>query len=162
MVTVIASQGTYVLLEIPSMHKLVQYFQSLYTCRNEDTYELKDVHISNFEVDLCSSSVEYCSISNVNSLYQCSCKQCCDIAVYAMCYSIINLCGYWTSGTLSALASNRNTLYNVMARTKRAALQNALQKSCKRAGCSGSKFWLFRAVVESPLTVSQPIFQCYL
>ena len=33
------SQGTCVLLEILSMHKLVQYFQSLY--RNEDTYELK-------------------------------------------------------------------------------------------------------------------------
>ena len=32
------SQGTCVLLEIPSMHKLVQYFQSLYTCRNETTY----------------------------------------------------------------------------------------------------------------------------
>ena len=47
------------------MHKLVQYFQSLYTCRNEDTYELKRVHISNFEVDLCSSSVEYCSISKL-------------------------------------------------------------------------------------------------
>ena len=31
-----------------------------------------------------------------------------------MCYSVINLCGYWTSGTLSALASNGNTLYNVM------------------------------------------------
>ena len=29
------SQGTCVLLEIPSMHKLVQYFRSLYTCRNE-------------------------------------------------------------------------------------------------------------------------------
>ena len=70
------------------MHKLVQYFQSLYTCWNEDTYELKGVHISNFEVDLCSSSVEYCSISNVDSLYQCSCKQCCSIAVYAMCYSV--------------------------------------------------------------------------
>ena len=34
------------------MHKLVQYFQSLYTCRNEDKYELKGVHIANFEVDL--------------------------------------------------------------------------------------------------------------
>ena len=31
-----------------------------------------------------------------------------------MCYSVINPCGYWTSGTLSALVSNRNTLYNVM------------------------------------------------
>ena len=54
-----------VLLEIPSMHKLVQHFQSLY--RNEDIYELKGVHIANFEVDLFSSSVGYCSISNVNS-----------------------------------------------------------------------------------------------
>ena len=42
------------------------------------------------------------------------CKQCCAIAVYAMCYHVINPCGYWTSGTLSALVSNRNTLYNVM------------------------------------------------
>ena len=50
---------------MPSMHKLVQYFQSLY--RNKDIYELKGVHIANFEVDLFSSSVGYCSISNVNS-----------------------------------------------------------------------------------------------
>ena len=48
-----------------SMHKLVQYFQSLY--RNKDIYELKGVDIANFEVDLFSSSVGYCSISNVNS-----------------------------------------------------------------------------------------------
>ena len=55
-----------------------------------------------------------CSISNVNSLYQCCCKQCCAIAVYTMCYSVFNPCGYWTSRTLSALASSGNTLYNVM------------------------------------------------
>ena len=75
------SQGTFVLLEIPFIHKLVQEFLNTV------------VHLS-----------------NVNSLYQCSCKQCCAIAVYAMCYSVINLCGYWTSGTLSALASNGNTM----------------------------------------------------
>ena len=98
-------------IEIPSTHKLVKYFQSLH--RNEDIYEFKGVHIANFEVDLHSSSVEYCSISNVNS-YQCSCKQCCAVAVYAMSYSVINPCGYWTLRTLSALVSNRNTLYNVM------------------------------------------------
>ena len=72
--------------------------------RNEDIYEHKGVHIANFEVDLCWSSVEYCSISNVNSLYQCSCKQCCAIGVYAICCSVINPCGYWASGTSSALA----------------------------------------------------------
>ena len=42
----------------------------------------------------------------------------CAVAVYAMCYSVINPCGYWTPGTLSALVSNRNTRYNVM-RVKR-------------------------------------------
>ena len=31
-----------------------------------------------------------------------------------MCYSVFNLRGYWTSGTLSVLVSNKNTLYNVM------------------------------------------------
>ena len=50
------SEGTCVLLEIPPMHKLVQYFQSLYG--DEDIYELKGVHIANFEVDVFSSSVE--------------------------------------------------------------------------------------------------------
>ena len=87
---------------------------ALYTWKNEDIFELKGVHIANIEVDLCSSSVEYCSISNVDSLYQCCCKQCCAIAVYTMSYSVINPCGHWTSGTLSALAINGNTLYNVM------------------------------------------------
>ena len=59
------SEGTCVLLEIPSMHKLVQYFQTLH--RNEDIYELKDVHIASFEPHLFSSNVENYSISNVNS-----------------------------------------------------------------------------------------------
>ena len=42
------SEGTCVLLEIKYVHKLVQYFQSLYG--NENIYELKGVHIANFEV----------------------------------------------------------------------------------------------------------------
>ena len=57
------SEGTCVLLEIPSMHKLVQYFQTLH--RNEDIYELKGVHIAAFEPHLFSSNVENCNISNV-------------------------------------------------------------------------------------------------
>ena len=79
-----------VLLEIPPMHKLVRYFQTLH--RNEDINELKGV-LATFEAHLFSSNVEHCSISNVNS-DQCSCKQCCRIAVYAMCYSLSNPCGY--------------------------------------------------------------------
>ena len=41
------SEGTCVLLETPSMHKLVQYFQTLHG--NVDIYELKGVHIATFE-----------------------------------------------------------------------------------------------------------------
>ena len=41
------SEGTCVLLETPSMYKLVQYFQTLH--RNVDIYELKGVHIATFE-----------------------------------------------------------------------------------------------------------------
>ena len=37
-----------------------------------------------------------------------------NFEVYAMCYSVINPCGYWTSATLSALVINRNSQYNVM------------------------------------------------
>ena len=55
------SEGTCVLLEIPSMYKLVQYFQTLHG--NEDIYEC--VHIATFEPHLFSSNVEHCSISNV-------------------------------------------------------------------------------------------------
>ena len=111
------SQGTCVLLEIPFIHKLLQYFQRPYSCRNEDiiytslkVYVLPTLKLI-FVQEFLNTVVH---LSNVNSLYQCSCKQCCAIAVYAMCYSVINPCGYWTSGTLSALASNGNTLYNVM------------------------------------------------
>ena len=31
-----------------------------------------------------------------------------------MCFSVINPCGYWSSRTSPALASNGNTLYSVM------------------------------------------------
>ena len=43
--------------------------------------ELQGVHIANFEIDLCSSSFEHCSIANVNSLYQS--------------FTVANPCGYW-------------------------------------------------------------------
>ena len=56
----------------------------------EDIYELKGAHIATFEPHLFSSNVENCCTSNVAS-NQCSCKQCCPIAVYAMCYSLIFL-----------------------------------------------------------------------
>ena len=46
------SEGTGVLLEIPSLHKLVQYFRTLH---------------ATFEPHLFSSNIEHCSISSFNS-----------------------------------------------------------------------------------------------
>ena len=51
--------------------------------------EIKQVELRSRRRKFMYNSVEYCSISNVNSLYQCSCKQCFAIALYAMCYSVI-------------------------------------------------------------------------
>ena len=108
--------GTCVLLEIPSMHKLVQYFQSLYTCRNEDNIcmSLKVYILLTLKlifVQAVLNTVVYQMLivyTNVlvNSAVPKQFRQCVN--------SVINPCGYWTSGTLSALAGNGNTLYNVM------------------------------------------------
>ena len=50
-----------------------------------------------------------------------------------MCYFVINPYGYWTSGTFSALVSNRNTLYNVMS-VKRHIMPVDLPRSVSISG----------------------------
>ena len=105
-------EGKCVLLEIPSIDNLVQYFQSLY--RNQEIYELKGIHIYNFEENVCSTNLLKDSSVSKNNNFVCSCKQCSAIAFYAMCYSVINPCGYWTSRTLVSLAHNGCRLYNDM------------------------------------------------
>ena len=51
--------------------------------------EIKEVELRSRRRKFMYNSVEYCRISNVNSFYQCSCKQCFEIALYATCYSVI-------------------------------------------------------------------------
>ena len=59
-------EGTRVLLEIPSLDKLVQYFQSLY--RNDEIYELKGMRIDKLEVNSSSGNLlEDCSVSKINN-----------------------------------------------------------------------------------------------
>ena len=72
-----------------------------------------------------------------------------------MCYSVINACGYWTSGTLSALVSNRNTRYNVMG-VKRHIMPVDLLQSVSISGAeitltfrTGSTGVLFYNLAES-------------
>ena len=57
---------------------------------------LKVYKLPTLKVIFFSGSVKHCSISVVNS-YQCFCKQCYAIAVYATCYIVIYPRGYWAS-----------------------------------------------------------------
>ena len=61
-----------------------------------------------------------------------------------MCYSVINPCGYWTSGTLSVLVSNGNTLYNVMGVRRHASWSSwkwEYQWSSDKPYCLRCKQW---------------------
>ena len=61
--------------------------------------------------------------------------------VYAMCYSVINPCGYWTSATLSALVINRNSQYNVIG-VKRHIMPVDLPQSVSISGAEiNLTFW---------------------
>ena len=105
-------RGTCVLLDMPSMQSLVQYFQSLYGVT--DVYELKGVHIGKFEMYLQTSNNDKESNTTNMNQYKCLGKQCCVIALYSICYSIISPCHYRNSSILDAIVENGNHLYNKM------------------------------------------------
>ena len=123
------SERTCVLLEIPSIYTLVQYFHSLY--KNKDLYELKvyifpTLKLIFFQAVLNIVVYQMLIVTNVPV----------NTAVYSVCYSVRNPCRYWTSQTLSALVSYWNTLYNVM-RTKRHIARRSSSKCHYQ--CSGDQ-----------------------
>ena len=65
-------QGTCVLLEVPSIQDLVQYFQAIHSLGYN--YELRGLHIKTYE------------ITAVNSVRE----QFCAVGLYAMCYSTVS------------------------------------------------------------------------
>ena len=69
--------GTCVLLEVPSIQGLVQYFQTIHSL--SDNYELRGVQISTYEVT---------RVNNLREEHNCSCKQCSAVGLYAMCYLV--------------------------------------------------------------------------
>ena len=95
--------GTCVLLEVPSIQGLVQYFQTLHSLSNN--YELRGVQISTYEVT---------RVNNLREEHNCSCKQCSAVGLYAMCYSVAKSCSYWNSRTLCCIADQGNKLYRNM------------------------------------------------
>ena len=63
--------GTCVLLEVPSIHSLEQYFQAIRLLA--DNFELRGVQISTYEITTANS---------VREERNCSCKQCCAAVPY--------------------------------------------------------------------------------
>ena len=59
-------QGTSVLLEVPSIQGLVQYFQAIHSL--SDNYELRGLQISTYEI---------AAVNSVREQYNCTCKHCC-------------------------------------------------------------------------------------
>ena len=64
--------GTCVLLEVPSIQGLVQYFQTIHSL--SDNYELRGVQISTYEVT---------RVNNLREEHNCSCKQCSAVGLCA-------------------------------------------------------------------------------
>ena len=75
----------------------MQYFSTTHSLT--DDYELRGVQISTYETT---------AVNSVREEHNCSCKQCCAVGLYAMCYSIAKSCSYWNSKTLCCIAEQGN------------------------------------------------------
>ena len=93
--------GTCVLLEVPSIQSLVQYFQTTHSL-TDNYYELRGVQTSTYETS---------TVNSVREEHNCFCKQCCAVGLNAMCYSIAKSCSYWNSKTLCCIAEQGNQFY---------------------------------------------------
>ena len=87
-------EGNCVLIEILSVSNLLDYFQTLHAHVPDITFEVKGVHISPTEEESSKRCFEE-HISNQRSKANiCSCKQCCAISFYSICFSVIQSCSY--------------------------------------------------------------------
>ena len=128
-------QGTCVLLKVPSIKDLVQYFQAIHSLG--DNYELRGLHIVCI---LCT--YEITAMNSVREQCNCTCKQCCAVGLYAMCYSKAKSCSYWKSETLSCIADQGNKFYCHLSINRHLTSAN-LPKSldiCEVDGSNGNEF----------------------
>ena len=73
-------QGTCVLLEVPSIQKLVQYFQGMHA--SDEVYELKGVHVTTYDIN------EF--VNSDSEAANCSWKQCGALGLYAIQWNPVN------------------------------------------------------------------------
>lgn len=111
--------GTCALLHAQGMNKLVEYFQSLYTCTIGAIFELKGLQISVSEIGVVHNDNDPFSSDDQNVTCPTAAvneditmetdanisllKKSCAICFYCICFSIIKLCSYWKSVTLEAV-----------------------------------------------------------
>ena len=124
--------GTCVLIEIASIYKLVEYFENLYLGITDAVYELKGLEISTNVIGSLhweTTPPKTCvpmhtenligtkSISNSSqesdTLF-CSCRGCCFVCFYAICFSILKGISNWNENTLDAIIENSNHFYENM------------------------------------------------
>ena len=103
--------GTCTLIEIDSLMNLVQYFQNLYT-QTSNIYEIKGVNIiemqsnSQNENTLCVVNRDLSCNEQFNEINLCSCRECCAISFYCICFLTLKACNYWTSETVDSIVKN--------------------------------------------------------
>ena len=108
--------GTCTLIEIDSLMNLVQYFQNLYT-HTSTTYEIKGVNIIEMQSNSENNNAVYVANGDLNCNDQlveidlCSCKECCAISFYSICFSTLKSCNYWTSETVDSIIENAKAFH---------------------------------------------------
>ena len=125
------ASGTCVLLEIASIYKLIEYFENLYLGIIDAVYELKGLEISTDVIRSlhCETTPKACVPVNTENLNGtklisnsslesdmlfCSCRECCFVCFYAICFSILKGISYWNENTLDAIIENSNHLHENM------------------------------------------------
>jgi hypothetical protein len=108
-----------ILLEAPTIDNVILYFQSLYSENSQ--FELRGINIEELQPNdnqNLNNSIRNSAVSGNASEeskttdVSCSCRQCCAISLYSICYSIIKPCNYWDSNTVAAVVYFGTTLYN--------------------------------------------------
>ena len=103
--------GTCTLIEIDSLMNLVQYFQNLYT-HTCNTYEIRGVNIIAMQSDSKNNNGVHVENGDLSckdqffDIYLCSCKECCAVSFYSICFSTLKSCNYWTSETVDSIIEN--------------------------------------------------------
>ena len=105
--------GTCTLIEIDSLVNLVQYFQNLYS-NTSNTYEIKGINIIEVQSNSENNNAVYVENGDLGcndqlvEINRCSCKECCAtcISFYAICFSTLKSCSYWTTETVDSIIEN--------------------------------------------------------